>query len=187
VGLFTQRYPVLLDIEGATLPEDVLGNVRDSLRQVPRYGTGYGILRYLCDDPEIRKKMHSLPAAQISFSYLEQFSYVEQDEHALGSFELVNLNPEPAPGSAGGDNEALAIRACCRNDRLQMAVSFKPDRFRVQAAEEFAGSCLAALRSLIDARESIGTPRLTPSDFPLAGLSQSDLDDLIAEFGEAVE
>jgi hypothetical protein len=57
----------------------------------------------------------------------------------------------------------------------------------VQAVEEFAGSCLAALRSLIDARQSIGTPRLTPSDFPLAGLSQSDLDDLIAEFGEAVE
>jgi hypothetical protein len=41
------------------------------------------------------------------------------------------------------------------------------------------------LRLLIDASSKDGSAALAPSDFPTADLDQSELDELLAEFGDS--
>jgi amino acid adenylation domain-containing protein/non-ribosomal peptide synthase protein (TIGR01720 family) len=68
VGWFTSIYPFVLSVPGDDIGEHILG-VKEALREVPRKGLGYGILR------NVRKsKRHDSPSTpQLSFNYLGQF------------------------------------------------------------------------------------------------------------------
>ena len=67
VGWFTAIYPVRLDVEGLTAPEDVgraLMAVKEQFREIPDGGLGYGLLSE--DD------LADLPKAEVAFNYLGQ-------------------------------------------------------------------------------------------------------------------
>ncbi len=70
VGCFTAIYPVLLDISSASGPGEILMAIKEQLRAVPNGGIGFGVLRYLADDADIKRQFESLPSAQLSFHYL---------------------------------------------------------------------------------------------------------------------
>ncbi|WP_415835596.1 condensation domain-containing protein, partial [Corallococcus soli] len=72
VGWFTSLYPVVLEVPEAGTAGDALRAVRDTLRQVPGKGVGYGLLRY--QGPEaVAAKLKQGPKAQVAFNYLGQF------------------------------------------------------------------------------------------------------------------
>jgi non-ribosomal peptide synthase protein (TIGR01720 family) len=62
--------------------------------------------------------------------------------------------------------------------------SYSANVHRHATIEALAKSFLEALRALIAHCQSPEAGGYTPSDFPVAGLSQSDLDDLMAELTE---
>ena len=74
-----------------TLPEEsddlgeALQSIKEQLRRVPQRGIGYGLLRYLNQEPAIAKQLKSLPQAEVVFNYLGQ---VEQMLPDLGLFSL---------------------------------------------------------------------------------------------------
>ena len=53
VGWFTTIFPVCLELGSGTSTVETLRSVKEQLRRVPHRGIGYGLLRYLCNDPEI--------------------------------------------------------------------------------------------------------------------------------------
>ncbi|MBW3656228.1 MAG: AMP-binding protein, partial [Gemmatimonadetes bacterium] len=73
VGWFTSLYPVVLDIAGAATPGDRVRRVKEQLHVVPMRGIGYGLLRYLSADPEVRGALQAQPEPEIGFNYLGQF------------------------------------------------------------------------------------------------------------------
>ncbi|MCP3145380.1 amino acid adenylation domain-containing protein, partial [Pyxidicoccus xibeiensis] len=73
VGWLTTLYPVALDVSGKANLGDRLRTVRDTLRQLPRRGLGYGLLRHLAGG-EGKKALQALPRAQVLFNYLGQFN-----------------------------------------------------------------------------------------------------------------
>ena len=75
VGWFTSAYPLRLtpsNIEEAAGQGASIKAIKEQLRAVPHKGLGYGVLRYLADEPS-RQRMAELPAAPITFNYLGQF------------------------------------------------------------------------------------------------------------------
>ena len=64
IGCFTAIYPVLLDISSASGPGEILMVIKEQLRAVPNGGIGFGVLRYLPDDADIKRQFESLPSAQ---------------------------------------------------------------------------------------------------------------------------
>jgi non-ribosomal peptide synthase protein (TIGR01720 family) len=48
--------------------------VKEQLRAVPAKGLGYGVLRYLSSDPDVRRRLAALAQPQLGFNYLGQFS-----------------------------------------------------------------------------------------------------------------
>nr|UXE44290.1 linear gramicidin synthase subunit B [uncultured bacterium] len=69
VGWFTSLYPVPLELPAGGGIGEALKSIKEQLRQVPNHGIGYGILRYLSDNTEVRSALSALPEPQVSFNY----------------------------------------------------------------------------------------------------------------------
>lgn len=63
---------MMFDLGGAVEPSEALRLIQSQLRRVPNRGIGYGLLRYLCDDEEVRRRISALPQAEVNFNYLGQ-------------------------------------------------------------------------------------------------------------------
>ncbi|HYD78842.1 MAG TPA: amino acid adenylation domain-containing protein [Paucimonas sp.] len=170
VGWFTTRFPICLT--PAREPAAAIKSVKEQLRAVPRKGIGFGLLKYL-GDARSRAALDALPQPQLSFNYLGQFD----DAQADSVFML-------APESTGNDR-AAANRRSHRLDVvgrvvggvLTMSWTYSPHIHDAAEIERVARDYLAHLRALI-AHCLCAAGGATPSDFPLANITQAELDRL---------
>jgi amino acid adenylation domain-containing protein/non-ribosomal peptide synthase protein (TIGR01720 family) len=177
VGWFTSAYPLRLtplNIEEAAGQGASIKAIKEQLRAVPHKGLGYGVLRYLADD-QSRQRMAGLPVAPITFNYLGQF------DQSFGADALFHPLDE-AIGAAHDANaplpNELSVDSQVYGGELVLRWTFSAERFDPQTIDELADAYLGELNSLIEhcLRDDAGG--LTPSDFPLANLSQTQLDAL---------
>ena len=172
VGWFTSAYPLRLTPQleqGASIKA-----IKEQLRGVPHKGLGYGVLRYLADDLT-QHTMAALPSAEITFNYLGQF------DQSFGSEALFHPLDESAGLAHDPDAplpNALSVDSQVYGGELVLRWTFSRERHDQQTIRELADAYLAELHSLIAhcLRDDAGG--LTPSDFPLAHLSQAQLDAL---------
>jgi len=170
VGWFTTRFPVCLT--PAVEPGAAIRAVKEQLRALPSKGLGYGLLRYL-GDADTRASLAALPQPQFSFNYLGQL-----DAATDGS--LFRLVPEPVPGSRASANARrhwLDVVGQVVEGRLQLAWTYSPAIHAPAEIEQLAQDYLAALRALI-AHCLATSGGATPADFPLARVTQAELDRL---------
>jgi non-ribosomal peptide synthase protein (TIGR01720 family) len=74
----------------------------------------------------------------------------------------------------------IEINAMVRGQRLEVTWTFGRGVHRPSTVQSLADQYLAALRSLIaHARTAARQEQFTPSDFPLAGVDQKQLDRLV--------
>src|SRR5438094_338543 len=74
---------------------------RPSGSSIPYRGIGYGLLRYLHPDPELRGRLQEQPQPAISFNYLGQFDQV------LGAEALFSLASESPGGDQASENRQV--------------------------------------------------------------------------------
>ncbi|GAA3438553.1 non-ribosomal peptide synthetase [Kutzneria kofuensis] len=163
VGWFTSIFPVELTT-GADWDE-TLKAVKERLRAVPRRGVGYGALRYLAGSaPEIDP--------QISFNYLGQFT---DDGSIGGSADPGQRRPH-----------LLDVVALVQHDRLDLTWYYSDQVHTEETVRSLADAMVDALTRIVRHCARPGVGGRTPSDFPLARLSQSDVDGLVGD-GRGVE
>ncbi|HET7228870.1 MAG TPA: amino acid adenylation domain-containing protein, partial [Longimicrobium sp.] len=171
VGWFTSLYPVVLDVSGADAPGERLKRVKEQLRAVPGRGIGYGALRWLSADAEVRRALAAHPEPEVSFNYLGQSGGAAPGG---GRFRFANgprgrewapANRAPSRVSANGEVQGGVLRVWW---------SFGAEV--EEAASALAAAWLRALRGLIAHCGEGGAGGCTPSDFPLAKLTQAELD-----------
>ncbi|WP_353230570.1 non-ribosomal peptide synthetase [Pseudomonas qingdaonensis] len=177
VGWFTSAYPLRLsplNIEEAAGQAASIKAIKEQLRSVPHKGLGYGVLRYLADDAT-REAMAALPQARITFNYLGQF------DQQFGSAAL--YQPVDEPAGLAHDLDAplpnwLSVDGQVYGGQLQLRWTFSRERFDTQTIEELARAYLGELASLIVHCLDDANGSFTPSDFPLARLTQAQIDSL---------
>jgi amino acid adenylation domain-containing protein/non-ribosomal peptide synthase protein (TIGR01720 family) len=177
VGWFTSIFPVLLDLGETDEPGEELRRIKEQLRAIPERGIGYGLLRYLCQDDDVRAALSELPRPQVSFNYLGQFSEGAAESGAF-SPALESRGPERSP--RGARTHVLEINSTVSGGRLQIEWTFGTRLHRRITIERLATFFIEELRSLISHCLSPEAGGYTLSDFPLARLSQAALDDLYA-------
>ena len=175
VGWFTSIYPVKLTPE-QTLAGSLKG-IKEQLRAIPDKGIGFGALRYLGQAP-VREAMARLPQPRITFNYLGQFDTSFEGREEQGLFA-------PSGDAAGADQSPeaslgnwLEINGQVYGGELNMTWSFSQDMFEPAIIQSLADAYADELKAVIEhccQPENIGA---TPSDFPLAGLNQAQLDGL---------
>ncbi|MBF2063676.1 MAG: amino acid adenylation domain-containing protein [Calothrix sp. C42_A2020_038] len=175
VGWFTSVFPVLLKLENLIHPGEALKSVKEQLRSIPERGIGYGILRYLSLDQNIRKQLQVLPQAKISFNYLGQF---DQTQFQNGWKFAQSSGDIHSP--LGHRSHLLEIDGLIINGRLQLDWRYGKYIHRKSTIETLANCYLQTLETIIAHCLSQDAGGYTPSDFPEAGLSQDELDDLLS-------
>ena len=177
VGWFTSAFPILLKLQQPATLGDDLKSTKEQLRRIPRGGIGYGLLRYLCRDEEVARWMSALPRAEVSFNYLGQF---DQTFQASGLFQLAR---ESSAGRAR-DQDAqrgnlLEVNAGIFGGRLQAEWTYSAEIHSSVTVEKLAHDFLEELQALIAHCLSTKAGAYTPSDFPLARINQTQLDELL--------
>ncbi|MBK1783695.1 non-ribosomal peptide synthetase [Prauserella cavernicola] len=191
VGWFTSVYPVALEVADDEVDDALAGGaalgavvkrVKDRLRTVPDGGIGFGLLRYVCEEPALIR--HDKP--RIGFNYLGRFG-------GAASGEPWSPAPEAAPLGGALDPDmplehVLEVNALTADrdagPELVATWSYASGILGEDDVAEIAELWFQVLRVLATTRELGGH---TPSDFPLVSLPQSDVDALGRRFGAVAD
>ncbi|HEV2148046.1 MAG TPA: amino acid adenylation domain-containing protein, partial [Longimicrobiaceae bacterium] len=178
VGWFTTQYPVLLDLRGAPGEGDALRAVKEQLRAVPGRGIGYGLLRYLSSDPELRAALGAARPPEVAFNYLGQFRDAAAGD-GLFARAAEPTGPQSSPRTPR--THALTVGALVADDRLRAWFSYSPDLHERGTVEAVAGRFAAELRGVIEHCRAPGAGGYTPSDFTAVRLDQRSLDKILLQ------
>ncbi|GER90172.1 hypothetical protein KDW_43340 [Dictyobacter vulcani] len=175
IGWFTSLYPVQLDLKNVSRPGPMLKQIKEQLRSIPQHGIGYGLLRYLTEDSQIAAQLRQLPQPEVSFNYLGQF------DQAFSQTALFGPAPESGgalTSPAGQRPHLLDIFGLIGAGQLHMSWTYSQHIHQASTIERFASAYMQALRSLIAHCQQARPDSYTLSDFPLARLSEEQLDSL---------
>ncbi|HKH49293.1 MAG TPA: condensation domain-containing protein, partial [Thermoanaerobaculia bacterium] len=139
---------------------------------------GYGLLRFLAGDPEVEERLRALPRAEVLFNYLGQLDQVLPAESPF--------QPAPEPSGPPCDprerrGHLLEINSLVADGCLRVDWTYGAGLHERATVEALAAAFLAELRGLIEHCLAPGAGGCTPSDFPLAGLGQAELDRIARE------
>jgi natural product biosynthesis luciferase-like monooxygenase protein/amino acid adenylation domain-containing protein/non-ribosomal peptide synthase protein (TIGR01720 family)/FkbM family methyltransferase len=180
-GWFSTFSPLLLNLKGAAGPGEAIKAVKEQLRRVPARGIGYSLLRYLGGDGEASRRLRALPQPEVSFNYLGQFDQVLAAE--------AYFRPVGEPAGEARDARQLRrylldVSGDISGGRLRLLWTYPAARLAEATVQRLAGACVQALRELIEHCLAPEAGGYTPSDFPLAALSQEALDRLAGPAGD---
>jgi amino acid adenylation domain-containing protein/non-ribosomal peptide synthase protein (TIGR01720 family) len=173
VGLFSSIFPVYLDLETASTPETILKTLKQQLHSIPNKGIGYGILRYLSNNHQIRESLKSLPQAEIAFNYLGQF------DSTFSESSLFKLARESTGAEASGQNQRshlLSFGAFIINSQLEINCTYSHNLHQSNTIDALLQKWFKVLQEIIRDSQSSNTESLITSDFPLIQISQEQLD-----------
>ena len=175
VGWFTAEFPLALSVAPDAGWHDTLRSVKEQLRAVPLHGLSYGALRHLLPDSPPAEAA----APRIGFNYHGQWDAGSADEQGLYRASL------PPAGRDSDPDEArpylLDIIGVVQGGRLELGWTYPAAVYDEDTVRDLAEQMCAALREIVAHCAGSGAGGRTPSDFPLAGLSQEQLDRLIGD------
>jgi amino acid adenylation domain-containing protein/non-ribosomal peptide synthase protein (TIGR01720 family) len=172
LGWFTSLFPVSL-----TPADDLAASikaVKEQLRAVPGKGLGFGLLRYL-GSSHAQQTLAALPTPRITFNYLGQFDG-QFDDGAL-------FVPSSERSGVAQDEQAplanwLSIEGQVYGGELSLQWTFSRELHDPATIERLAHDYRQELIALIEHCVQAQAGGATPSDFPLASLTQQRLDEL---------
>ncbi|MFJ3484103.1 amino acid adenylation domain-containing protein [Pseudomonas sp. NPDC090202] len=179
LGWFSSLYPVQLT-PAADLGESVR-QIKEQLRAVPNRGIGYGALRYLGDD-QARQALSALPTPRLTFNYLGQFdnsfgaSFDNDDDAAMFIPAHESTGQEQHPDAPLGN--WLTLTGQVFGGELSLNWGYSEDLHRAETIQALADDLQQELAALIAHCCGSQQTGVTPSDFPLANLTQAQLDRL---------
>uniref|UniRef100_UPI003F64EA04 amino acid adenylation domain-containing protein n=1 Tax=Pseudomonas alabamensis TaxID=3064349 RepID=UPI003F64EA04 len=174
LGWFTSIFPIHLT--AAHDIGDSIKAIKEQLRAVPEKGIGFGALRYLGDE-HAREVLSNLPTPRITFNYLGQFDgSFDEDEGTLF---------RPADQSTGANQSAqaslgnwLELNGQVYGGELRINWGYSSDMFNTPTVQRLADAFSQELAAVVAHCRDSRHHGLTPSDFPLATLTQRQLDEL---------
>jgi amino acid adenylation domain-containing protein/non-ribosomal peptide synthase protein (TIGR01720 family) len=175
VGWFTSLFPVLLQLPPSTPLATAIKSIKEQLRTIPQRGVGYGILRYLCADEEVKQQLQRIPSPAISFNYLGQFDQVQS---ATG-WKFAPESTGQEQSSRRNREHRLDLNCLVMGGELQISWTYSSQVHHRSTIKGLAQRYLQNLTVLIEHCQSEDACGYTPSDFPEAQLEQSELDELL--------
>jgi iturin family lipopeptide synthetase B len=176
IGWFSSKYPVSINMAYADNPARQIKEIKETLRNIPNKGIGYGILRYLTapgNQGDIR--FHLEP--KVGFNYLGQF---DADMNQMSVFEMAK---ESSGASVSLDNRMVYdfnVVGMVTNSRLNMSFMYSDAHFKPETIATLAGHFESQLKQLIAFCSSREKSWFTPADFTTKGLP-IDLTDRLME------
>ncbi|HEX3682849.1 MAG TPA: amino acid adenylation domain-containing protein [Bryobacteraceae bacterium] len=183
IGWLTTFYPVCLNLGLRVTPADALLSVQEQLRRVPSHGFGYLPLLYASASSPASGALAALPKPEIVFNYLGQISQASSEGAAFVPRSDFCGNSQ---ADAGLRTHVLEMNAVVAEGCLQTIWTYSENLHRPETVQRLSNLFLACLRALIEHCESQARVHYTPADFPEAGLSVDDLEQIVAMIGGGI-
>ncbi len=180
-GWFTCIYPVVLELENAESPGEILKSVKEQLRRIPNHGIGYGVLRHGSDDQAVRESLRAPGGSEVSFNY---FGQLDQGRSSPSLFSLVGEPIGPVQSGDGQRPYLLEVGCYVSGERFYSSWEYSEDRYRAGTVQQLAQGFVAALQELINHCLSSDAGGYTVSDFPDADIKQEDLEKILSSFDD---
>lgn len=175
IGWFAGVSPILLSYSPDETLLESLKAIKEQLRRFPQGGIGYGLLRYLSPLDGIGERLAAYPASQIRFNYLGQMDHVlPEDSPFVPSIDAAGIDRDPQARLP----YELDINSDVLGKRLHMSWTYSRARFEQATITGLGEAYLDRLRGLIRHCQSHEAGGYAPSDFPLSGLNQVEIDRL---------
>ncbi|HSR69915.1 MAG TPA: amino acid adenylation domain-containing protein [Acidobacteriota bacterium] len=179
VGWFTSIFPLRIDLSGCGDLTRELEEMQSLLAEVPNRGIGYGILRYLHPDAQVRDRLRSFPTPQVSFNYLGQF------DQSFSSSALFRPAPEsiaPFHSPRGKRPFLLEINSLIIEGKLTLHWGYSSKQHRRATVAVLADRFMTTLSRLLS--QVAGRPAGPQTGaFPLARIEPSAMERLMAGRG----
>ncbi len=165
VGWFTSIYPAYLHIDSQEDTTQNLREIKHQLRQIPNKGVGFGILKYMKEDPITQ---HILPP-QITFNYLGQWAFEKSTDYEvlvnISGSTLIELDylSTPCEVDIEVSEKELSIRIKSNNDFFLDKLSNFSFHF---------GEAIKALCNSNWSKESFFDKDITTKKYPLTPLQE---------------
>jgi amino acid adenylation domain-containing protein/non-ribosomal peptide synthase protein (TIGR01720 family) len=175
VGWFTSMFPIVLELPRDNQSASRIKSIKEQLRGIPNRGLGYGILRYLCEDSTVKDQIVKTPKAQIVFNFLGQFDQIQTQtgwkftSQSRGSNQNVQQTRD----------HLLEVNSWVVEGQLQIDWGYSRNFHSKETVKKIAQRYSQAVKSIIEHCQGEDSFGYTPSDFPDALLSQSELDELL--------
>ncbi|MFI6153051.1 amino acid adenylation domain-containing protein [Kitasatospora sp. NPDC051170] len=177
VGWFTSIHPVRLD--PGPRPEEALGRalklVKEQVREVPEHGIGHGLLRHL--NPQAARLLSAYPRPQLGFNYMGRFDAREDVLWSPVTGDgIVGTGMQPAMPLEHVLQLTPATEDRADGPHLVANWTFADGILDRESVAELADAWFRALRALTEYALSPEAGGATPSDFPLVGLDQQEVE-----------
>jgi non-ribosomal peptide synthase protein (TIGR01720 family) len=160
-----------------------LRDVRAAVRRVPRHGVGYGALRYLRDG-EIAGLLRSAEPPEVIFNYWGQLDQVFSSSAAI----------RPAHVPAGATRSprqtrsyVFEVSAGVIDARLQVLWTYSSNLHAQETIERLVAGLRQTVSHVTALPEHTRASLKTPVDFPLADVTQAELDGIVAKGGPVAD
>ena len=177
VGWFTSMFPVCLELPEVNSVEESLKTVKEQLRLIPNHGIGYGLLRYLAEDLEVREQLRVSPQPDVSFNYLGQF------DQMLAQSEGFDLAGELAASKSSLPTDRvhlIEVTASIVGRQLHVSFNYSENLHRRSTIEALASAYLNFLRRIIAHCQAGEANGYKASDVSAFGWNQEDLNDIVS-------
>ncbi|MEM1168647.1 MAG: condensation domain-containing protein [Cyanobacteria bacterium P01_H01_bin.35] len=175
IGWFTMVYPLKLELRERDENDALVKSVKEQIREIPDRGIGYGILRYLGDETT-RRRLTQAQSSEILFNYLGQ------SDRTTGK-ERIEMIPDISVGQLrdlrNSRSYLLEINAWVANGKLQLNWIYDHQVYQLETISTIAKNYISTLKSIILKCIESDNISFTPSDFPDAELSQTELDEFL--------
>ncbi|MEV7872734.1 amino acid adenylation domain-containing protein, partial [Streptomyces sp. NPDC088124] len=179
-GWFTSIYPVALALPDGGDWGAAVTSVKEQLRAVPDRGVGYGALRYLGD--VFAEHPHPL----ISFNYLGRLD-MAAGGGADDWYRSTTLNPGGEHSTRENRPHLLDITAGLLDGRLVFSWHYSAGLHREETVQALVDDFAAQLSAFVTHCAEPEAGGCSPSDFPLARLTQSEVDRIVRGNGRAAQ
>ncbi|MEJ6472783.1 amino acid adenylation domain-containing protein [Pseudoalteromonas piscicida] len=169
IGWFTSMYPVNFSLHNVDCENALLKLVKQQLRAVPNGGIGYGVCRYLADEP----LQQSVPV-DILFNYLGKVATQNQQELFAPVNESIGSSIDPNAQRSC----VLQVTAVTVDDKTHITLEFNSKHFVKSEIHELEQRIKRAAEQLVQGAEQQNRLQWIPQDFPLTTIEQSSLDKL---------
>ncbi|MBN1040276.1 amino acid adenylation domain-containing protein [Clostridium botulinum] len=169
VGCFTTQYPVIIGTEQKEIG-DFIKTVKDTVRNTPNKGIGYGLMKYLSNNSEKEFVDINLKAEVVFNETLKLDNMLYSDR-----FEIVDFNLEEKFIGEYGINLFPIIKA----GRLKVVIAYNSNRYEEEIIEQLLTDIKNTLIILLNHCMKTGEAEVTLSDLVIGDINTDGLLDYI--------
>ncbi len=162
IGWFTNLYPVRINLNDDDNPKNIIKNVRTSLAAVPMQGFSYGVYCYL-----LGEDIEAAVGSGIVLNYLGQ-QLPQSDIDNLDAFAYANFQ-----------QDTIDITAMFMDGIFHVHINIHHSPAQKSNAQKFCEKIQNVIKSVIVASTIEKYIAYIPEDFPLARLTQAQIDTLV--------